>query len=112
MTEHGLGQPLRWKARQWSDFGQLYDVRTRWWSPQLGVFTSIDELSFYDLRTTLWGWGGQNPITWTDPTGRFVPAGAVVLAVPASLGLGASVGLGVVGGSVIFAEVGLELYGI
>src|SRR6185503_7866672 len=31
-------QPLRWKARYWSDFAQLYDRRARWWSPQMAVF--------------------------------------------------------------------------
>ena len=65
-----IDQPLRWKARQWSDFAQLYDVRARWWSPQLGVFTSVDELSLLDKGSSLWGWARQSPIRFSDPSGR------------------------------------------
>ena len=64
-----IDQPLRWKARQWSDFGQLYDVRARWWSPQLGVFTAIDRFAHHDGRSTLWGWAHQGPTRWRDTTG-------------------------------------------
>jgi hypothetical protein len=36
----------------------------------LGVFLSIDEFAYHDARSTLWGWPGQNPYRWRDPTGR------------------------------------------
>ncbi len=49
---------------------ELYAARARLWSPDLGTFLSIDEFAFRDSRGTLWGWPGQNPIHFGDPTGR------------------------------------------
>jgi RHS repeat-associated protein len=65
-----INQPLRWKARWWDSFTGLYDVRARQWSPAIGAFTSIDELSYHRDRNTLWGWPGMSPIRWRDPWGR------------------------------------------
>jgi len=45
-------------------------VRAREWSPELGVFLSIDEYEFHDRKSTLWGWPNQNPVRFDDPTGR------------------------------------------
>jgi RHS repeat-associated protein len=65
-----IDQPLRWKGRPWSDFSSLYEVRARQWSPELGVFTAIDEHSYHDARATLWGWVGSNPIVEADFSGH------------------------------------------
>jgi len=66
-----ITQPLRWKARWFSPVaGGTYDVRARQWSPELGVFLSVDEYEFQDPSTTLWGWPGQNPQAFKDPLGR------------------------------------------
>jgi RHS repeat-associated protein len=66
-------QPLRWKGMWRFDLGgvELYDARARMWSPALGSFLSIDEFSFHDGRTTLWGWPGQNPLRYRDPSGHY-----------------------------------------
>ena len=50
--------------------GGTYDVRARQWSPELGVFLSVDEFRYHSKRTTLWGWPGQNPMRFRDPRGR------------------------------------------
>jgi RHS repeat-associated protein len=74
-----ITQPLRWKGRWFSPVaGGTYDVRARQWSPELGVFLSVDEYWAHDPRSTLWGWGNQNPVRFSDPGGRFIfaPAGA------------------------------------
>ena len=64
-------QSLRWKGRWHSSIaGGIYDVRARQWAPELGLFTSIDAYAWHDGRTTLWGWPGQNPIAFSDPTGE------------------------------------------
>jgi RHS repeat-associated protein len=66
-------QPWRWKGRWWSPRGGAagtYDVRARTCSPELGVFLSIDEFAYHDARSTLWGWPGQNPYKYADPSGR------------------------------------------
>ncbi len=64
-------QGLSWKAR-WTVpvAGGLVDMRARWWSAQLGAFLSVDELALHDSNSTLWGWGNQNPVKWSDPSGR------------------------------------------
>jgi RHS repeat-associated protein len=68
-----IDQPLRWKGRPFVNVaGGLYDMRARWWSPGMGAFLSIDQYAYHDARSTLWGWGGQNPIRWSDPTGHDV----------------------------------------
>ena len=57
------------------DFGggvEVYDARARMWSPKLGTFLWWMSSTFHDQTTTLWGWGGQNPIRWSDPFGRNV----------------------------------------
>jgi RHS repeat-associated protein len=64
---------LRWKGMWRYDVGgvELYDARARMWSPALGSFLSIDEFQFHDGRTTLWGWPGQNPLRYRDPSGHY-----------------------------------------
>jgi RHS repeat-associated protein len=65
-----IDQPLRWKGRWFSPVaGGTYDVRARQWSPELGVFLTVDEFEFHSPTTTLWGWRAMNPISWADPTG-------------------------------------------
>jgi RHS repeat-associated protein len=73
-----MNQPLRWKGRWFSPIaGGTYDVRARQWSPELGIFLNADEFGFHNRRSTLWGWPGQNPEAFGDPSGRdwicFIP---------------------------------------
>lgn len=73
-----------WKGRPrvgLENGAELYDMRARWWAPQLGTFLSVDAFTYADRRTTLWGWPGQNPLTWTDPSGHAGVPGAIVGAI-------------------------------
>jgi hypothetical protein len=36
----------------------------------MGAFLNVDDYAFHDTSSTLWGWGGQSPVKWNDPTGR------------------------------------------
>ena len=45
-------------------------MRARVWLPEVGVFSAIDELAYQDARSTLWGWPGQSPYRYSDPSGR------------------------------------------
>ena len=65
-------QDLRWKGRWYQNLGglEVYDVRARQWSPELGSFLSVDEQDYHDETSTLWGWPGQNPFSWSDPSGN------------------------------------------
>ena len=67
-------QPLRWKARWQQSFGpnEVYDVRARTWSPELGAFLQIDDYRMHDNESTLWGWPKQSPVRFGDPRGRGV----------------------------------------
>ena len=65
-------QPLRWKGRWHYSFGgvEVYDMRARQWCPELGTFLSVDNYRYHDTHSTLWGWSGQNPVRWRDPSGH------------------------------------------
>jgi YD repeat-containing protein len=111
--------PVRWKGR-WLMYStgsgasliELYDMRARWWWPQGGVFVSVDGFGYASLRTTLWGWPGQNPFFYSDPTGHG-PIGAFVGGVVGLVGgtvggvfLGGGAGLaGLAGGPAVLATV-------
>jgi RHS repeat-associated protein len=68
-------QLLRWKGRPFVNVaGGLYDMRARFWNPQMGAFLNIDAYAYHDASSTLWGWGNQNPIRYGDPSGRVIVA--------------------------------------
>jgi RHS repeat-associated protein len=83
-------QPLRWKGMWRFDVNgtELYDARARLWAPELGTFLSIDEFQYANRTTTLWGWPGQSPVRYADPSGRcgWVCAGIAVVAVGVAYG--------------------------
>jgi RHS repeat-associated protein len=61
----------RWKGRPFVNVaGGVYDMRARFWSPAMGAFLTIDGYAYDDANSTLWGWPGQNPIRWADPSGH------------------------------------------
>jgi RHS repeat-associated protein len=68
--EAQVDQPLRWKSRWFNASTELYDMRTRQWSPALGAFITTDRLHLLRSDTTLWGWPGQNPFKFADPLGQ------------------------------------------
>jgi hypothetical protein len=37
-----------------------------------GHSSRLDDYAYHNPNSTLWGWGGQNPIRWRDPTGHDV----------------------------------------
>ena len=50
-----IDQPLRWKGRPFVNVaGGLYDIRARWWSPQLEAFLTVDGYQYQDSNSTLW----------------------------------------------------------
>ena len=94
-----LENRLRWKGRPRQVFGgtEVYDMRARQWAPELGTFLSVDEYAFHDARSTLWGWPGQNPLRYADPSGH----DAYGTAIGAGIGglLGARAGFVIGGGA-------------
>jgi RHS repeat-associated protein len=98
-----VDQLLRWKGRPFeSGAGGVYDMRARWWSPAAGQFLTADRLKYLDGASTLWGWANQNPLRWSDPSGRLPvapipPAGPQLTLIPGGAGAtagGAALGIG------------------
>lgn len=97
-----IDRPLRWKGRPFVNVaGGLYDMRARWWSPQMGAFLAIDRYAYQDPRSTLWGWPGQNPIRWADPTGHDAAGTAIGASIGGGIGGSIGGGLGAAGGFVV-----------
>jgi RHS repeat-associated protein len=56
-------------GQQWySDIG-LYDLRNRFYSPDIGRFLQTDPIGFGGDATNLYRYSGNNPIIGSDPTG-------------------------------------------
>jgi RHS repeat-associated protein len=56
-------------GQQWySDIG-LYDLRNRFYSPDIGRFLQPDPIGFRGDATNLYRYCGNNPVTSSDPTG-------------------------------------------
>jgi len=70
-----ITQSLRWKGRWFSAVaGGTYDVRARQWSPELGIFLSVDEFDYQDDKSIPWGWPGMSPVRYRDLTGHGYPS--------------------------------------
>jgi RHS repeat-associated protein len=58
-------------GQQWySDLG-LYDLRNRFYSPDIGRFLQPDPIGFDGDATNLYRYAGNNPIKRTDPFGTY-----------------------------------------
>ncbi len=58
-------------GQQWySDIG-LYDLRNRFYSPDLGRFVQPDPIGFEGDATNLYRYCGNNPVNWFDPVGTY-----------------------------------------
>jgi len=115
-----VGLSPRFNGRPWDAATQLYDHRTRHYSPQLLVFLQPDPYQFADSWCP-YAYSGFNPVNFVDPFGTFwnVLAGAVIGA--AIGGIGAAMaggdwadilvgaGAGAVGGAV--AACGMPVLG-
>jgi RHS repeat-associated protein len=98
-------------GQQWYSELGLYDLRNRFYSPDIGRFLQPDPIGFDGDPTNLYCYAGNNPVVYSDPTGLFrggqfaVGAGATVGGFIITLTTGESVVGALAGG-------GLMLYGI
>lgn len=67
----GMISPYLYASRRFDTFSKLYNNRNRYYNPRVGRFTSIDPISF-DGGNNLWAYANQNPLIYTDPTGKFI----------------------------------------
>ncbi len=58
-------------GQQWYPELGLYDLRNRFYSPDLGRFLQPDPIGFEGDATNLYRYCGNNPTTASDPTGEY-----------------------------------------
>src|SRR5438552_119592 len=59
-------------GQQWYSELGLYDLRNRFYSPDIGRFLQPDLIGFDGDPTNLYRYCGNNPVTRSDPTGETV----------------------------------------
>lgn len=62
--------PYQFTSREWDPETNLYFYRARTYDPYIGRFISKDPFSFDGGDVNLYGYTSQNPINFTDPTGK------------------------------------------
>lgn len=68
LTAPPTGSPFGYTGRQWDAQARLYQYRARYYSPELGIFLSMDPIGTKD-DPNLYGYVAQDPVNNTDPTG-------------------------------------------
>ena len=75
-------------GQQWYSELGLYDLRNRFYSPDIGRFLESDPIGFAGDPTNLYRYCGNNAVTFVDPSGLFFGEGTL-----AGAGGGAALGL-------------------
>jgi RHS repeat-associated protein len=69
LSDSAFGVRNLFTGQQWyTDIG-LYDLRNRFYSPDIGRFLQPDPIGFRGDQTNLYRYGGNNPVTGRDPFG-------------------------------------------
>jgi RHS repeat-associated protein len=71
----GSNQGVRnlFTGQQWYSELGLYDLRNRFYSPDIGRFLQPDPIGFWGDGSNLYRYVGNNPVNWSDPSGLDVP---------------------------------------
>jgi len=125
------GEPLTGTTGTFGFTGQQHDptglqrLRARQYNPNLGRFTTVDPVQPGGPGTTgynLYTYAGNNPTTWTDPSGQSVPYAATLqpsrLGTPGGVLIGISVtdalvgaGIGLIVGCLVYCPKPLSATG-
>ena len=70
--------PYLFAGRRLDTFSQTYNHRNRYYNPQIGRFSSSDPIGF-DADTNLYRYANNNPLRFTDPTGKLAWAPPVII---------------------------------
>jgi RHS repeat-associated protein len=67
----GSNQGVRhlFTGQQWYSELGLYDLRNRFYSPDIGRFLQPDPIGFWGDRSNLYRYCRNNPVKWSDPAG-------------------------------------------
>ena len=63
-----IEQPLGYTAREWDATAGLYQVRARWYDPQIGRFVSEDPMGLAGGMNP-YAYAANSPLNFTDPSG-------------------------------------------
>jgi RHS repeat-associated protein len=69
ITASAFGVCYLFTGQQWRSELGLYDLRNRFYSPDIGRFLQADPIGFWGDRTNLYRHCGNNPVTRWDPVG-------------------------------------------
>ncbi len=69
LADSAYGNYYRFTARQWDPESSLYYYRARYYDPNLGRFLQADPVGYDGGDLNLYGYSGNNPINYRDPTG-------------------------------------------
>src|SRR5712691_9407041 len=73
-------------GQQWYKTVGLYDLRNRFYSPDIGRFLEPDPIGFWGDRSNLYRYCGNNTLKFGDPTGTIVQFTGDVTAINAATG--------------------------
>jgi RHS repeat-associated protein len=71
-TASAYGVRHLFTGQQWYSDAGLYDLRNRFYSPDIGRFLQPDPIDFNGDPTNLYRYCGNNPVTGSDPDGETV----------------------------------------
>ena len=66
-----IATSYRYTGREYDADTGLYYYRNRWYDPEIGRFISEDPIGFAGGDINLYGYVGNNPLSFTDPYGNY-----------------------------------------
>ena len=66
-----IATSYRYTGREYDVDTGLYYYRNRWYDPEIGRFISEDPIGFAGGDINLYGYVGNNPLSFTDPSGNY-----------------------------------------
>jgi len=79
ISDSDFSQPYTYTGREWDKEIGLYYYRARYYNPSAGRFISKDPIGFNGGDVTLYGYVGNNPVNYVDPSGKVLVTGTAVV---------------------------------
>ena len=92
-TNPEFGDRFKFTGREWLSELGLYYYRARFYDPVTGRFISQDPIGFFGGDQNLYGYVGNRPVTFTDPTGNVATISEVTAFELSKLGISTATGL-------------------